>query len=218
MEFGFAGGTVISGTAIGNTITVNGFSSTGIRSTEPIGIVAYQLNAPSALTIQQNLVTGNSGPGVTVISATGVLITQNSIFANGSLATDIGIDLNSVSGDPNTYTAQGVTINTPGCTHTGPNNELNFPIIQSALLSTGNLVLRGWACPGAAIEFFISAPDASGGFGSGKTYLTTQTEGSAADTDNTSSTYGQGLLTASFRARIPPTVSCLPYRFLQESP
>ncbi len=194
LEFGFAGGTVISGTAIGNTITVNGFSSTGIRSTEPIGIVAYQLNAPSALTIQQNLVTGNSGPGVTVISATGVLITQNSIFANGSLATDIGIDLNSVSGDPNTYTAQGVTINTPGCTHTGPNNELNFPIIQSALLSTGNLVLRGWACPGAAIEFFISAPDASGGFGSGKTYLTTQTEGSAADTDNTSSTYGPGAI------------------------
>jgi len=194
LEFGFAGGTVISGTAIGNTITANGFNSTGIPSTEPIGIVAWELSATSALTIRQNLVTGNAGPGVTVISSTGVTITQNSIFANGSLAADIGIDLNSISGDPNTYTAQGVTLNTAGCTHTGPNNELNFPIIQSAILSTGNLILRGWACPGSAIEFFIAAPDASGGFGSGKTYLTTLTEGSAADTDNTSSTYGPGAI------------------------
>ena len=194
LEFGFAGGTVITGTAIGNTITVNGFNSAGIRSTEPIGIVAWQLSAGAALTIKQNIVTGNAGPGVTVISATGVTITQNSIFSNGSLATDIGIDLNSVSGDPNTYTAQGVTLNTAGCTHTGPNNELNFPIIQSALLSAGNLVLRGWACPGSAIEFFIAAPDASGGFGSGKTYLATLTEGSAADTDATSSTYGPGAI------------------------
>jgi uncharacterized repeat protein (TIGR01451 family) len=194
LEFGFAGGTVISGTAIGNTITVNGFSSAGIYSAEPIGIVAWQLSAPSALTIKQNLVTGNAGPGVTVISATGVTITQNSIFSNGSLTTDIGIALNSVSGDPNNYTTQGVTLNTAGCTHTGPNNELNFPIIQSALLSAGNLVLRGWACPGSAIELFISAPDASGGFGSGKTYLTTLTEGSAADTDASSSTYGPGAI------------------------
>ncbi|HUN55617.1 MAG TPA: SdrD B-like domain-containing protein, partial [Smithella sp.] len=194
LEFGFAGGTVVSGTAIGNTITVNGFSSAGIRSTEPIGIVAWELSAGSALTIQQNLVTGNAGPGITVISATGVTITQNSIYANGSLTTDIGIELNSVSGDPNTYTAQGVTINTAGCTHTGPNNELNFPIIQTALIAGGNLVLRGWACPGSAIELFISAPDASGGFGSGKTYLTTLTEGSASDTDSTSSTYGPGAI------------------------
>ena len=194
LEFGFAGGSVISGTAIGNTITANGFSRTGIRSNEPIGMVAWQLSATSALTIKQNIVTGNAGPGVTVISATGVTITQNSIFSNGSLATDIGIDLNSVSGDPNTYTAQGVTLNTAGCTHTGPNNELNFPIIQSALISAGNLILRGWACPGSAIEFFIVAPDASGGFGSGKTYLTTLTEGSAADTDAGSSTYGPGAI------------------------
>ena len=49
LEFGFAGGTVISGTAIGNTITVNGFSSAGIRSTEPIGMVACQLNAPKCI-------------------------------------------------------------------------------------------------------------------------------------------------------------------------
>ena len=194
LEFGFAGGTVISGTSQGNTISSNGFTSAGVRSAEPIGIVAWALSATSALTIKQNVVTGNAGPGVTVISATGVTITQNSIFSNGSLATDVGIDLNPVSGDPNTYTAQGVTINTPGCTHSGPNNLLNFPIIESAIISGSNLILRGWACPGSAVEFFIAAPDASGGFGSGKTYLTKLTEGSAADTDATSSIYGPGVI------------------------
>jgi uncharacterized repeat protein (TIGR01451 family) len=73
---------------------------------------------------------------------------------------------------------------------TGPNNLLNYPIVESAIISGGNLILRGWARPGSVIEFFIAAPDASGGFGSGKTYLTTLTEGSGADADATSSTYG----------------------------
>ena len=185
---------MISGTSQGNTISSNGFTSAGVRSAEPIGIVAWQLSATSALTIKQNVVTGNAGPGVTVISATGVKITENSIFSNGSLATDIGIDLNSVSGDPNTYTAQGVTLNDSGDGDTGPNNLLNYPIIESATISGGNLILKGWARPGSVIEFFIAQPDASGGFGSGKTYLTTLTEGSGADTDATSSTYGPGAI------------------------
>ena len=152
------------------------------------------MNATSALTIQQNIITGNAGPGIIVISATNVTITQNSIFSNGPLATDIGIDLNSISGDPNTYTAQGVTLNDMNDADTGPNGLLNYPIIQTATISGGNLILTGWARPGSIIEFFIAAPDASGGFGSGKTYLTTLTEGSGADTDATSSTYGPGAI------------------------
>jgi uncharacterized repeat protein (TIGR01451 family) len=193
LEYGFAGGTVISGTAIGNTISSNGFASAGNRSTEPVGVAIWQLSAASALTIKQNVITGNAGPGLVVISATGVIITQNSIFSNGSLTTDIGIDLNSLSGDPNTYTAQGVTLNDMNDADTGPNGLLNFPIIDTAIISGGNLILRGWARPGSIIEFFIAAPDASG-FGSGKTYLTTLTEGSGADTDATSSTYGPGAI------------------------
>ena len=190
LEYGFAGGTVISGTAIGNTISINGFASAGNRSTEPVGVAVWQLSATSALTIKQNVITGNAGPGLVVIAATNVTITQNSIFSNGSLATDIGIDLNPTSGDPNTYIAQGVTLNDMNDADTGPNNLLNYPIVESAVISGSNLILRGWARPGSVIEFFIAAPDASGGFGSGKTYLTTLTEGSGADTDATSSTYG----------------------------
>jgi uncharacterized repeat protein (TIGR01451 family) len=126
-----------------------------------------------------------------------VKITENSIFSNGTLATDIGIDLNSVSGDPNTYTAQGVTLNDSGDGDAGPNNLLNYPIIETAYITAGNLVLRGWARPNSVMEFFIAQPDASGGFGSGRTYLTTLTEGSAIapiDTDATSSTYGPGAI------------------------
>ena len=193
LEYGFAGGTVISGTAIGNTITSNGFVSAGTRSAEPIGLAIWQLNATSALTIKQNVVTGNAGPGIVVIAATNVTITQNSIFSNGSLATDIGIDLNTASGDPNTYTAQGVTLNDMNDADTGPNNLLNYPIIDTAIISGGNLILKGWARPGSVIEFFISDSNSSG-FGSGKTYLTTLTEGSGADTDATSSTYGPGAI------------------------
>jgi len=68
------------------------------------------------------------------------------------------------------------------------------PSSRQPLFSGGNLILTGWARPGSIIEFFIAAPDASGGLGSGKTYLTTLTEGSGADTDATSSTYGPGAI------------------------
>jgi uncharacterized repeat protein (TIGR01451 family) len=145
------------------------------------------------LTIKQNVITGNAGPGLVIISASGVSVTQNSIYANGSLITDIGIDLNSTSGDPNTYTAQGVTLNDLNDADTGPNGLLNFPVIESATISGGNLILKGWARPGSVIEFFIAAPDASG-FGAGKTYLSTLTEGSGSDTDATTSTYGPGAI------------------------
>ena len=71
---------------------------------------------------------------------------------------------------------------------TGPNGLLNFPVIESAVISGGNLTLKGWARPGSIIEFFIADADPSN-FGEGQTYLTTLTEGSAADTDGTTSTY-----------------------------
>lgn len=194
LEFGFAPpGTVISGTAQGNTITANGYTSTGTPSAEPIAIVAYALNGATALIIKQNVITGNAGPGIAVVSAIGVKISENSIYANGTLSTHIAIDLNTTSGDPNTYTAQGITLNDSGDVDTGPNNLLNFPVLESATIAGSNLILKGWARPGSAIEFFIADPHSTS-FGSGRTYLTTLTEGSGADTDATSSTYGPGLI------------------------
>lgn len=70
----------------------------------------------------------------------------------------------------------------------GGNGLLNFPVLETAQIVGGNLILKGFARPGAALEFFVAAPDASG-FGGGQTYLATLTEGAAQDTDATTGTY-----------------------------
>ncbi len=53
--------------------------------------------------------------------------------------------------------------------------------------------MTGFARPGSIIELFIASPDPSG-FGQGQTYLTTLTEGSGADLDATTGTYGPGAI------------------------
>jgi uncharacterized repeat protein (TIGR01451 family) len=118
-------------------------------------------------------------------------MSQNSIYGNG-VATGLGIDLDPRGIDPNGYMPpQGVSLNDAGDGDAGPNNLLNFPVIQTAMISGGNLTVTGWARPGSLIEFFLAANDPSG-FGEGQTYVFTATEGSGADADATSSLYGPG--------------------------
>src|SRR5262249_37838907 len=149
LEFGFGAGAV-TGLVTENTITTNGFDSTGVPSTENLNVAFYSLAAGTAMTFSNNVVSNAGGPGVVVETATGITITRNSIFGNAGLA----IDLDPRGVDPNTYTpANGVTLNDAGDADTGPNNLQNFPVIQNALLSGGNLTVSGWARPGSAIEF-----------------------------------------------------------------
>ena len=61
----------------------------------------------------------------------------------------------------------------------------------TADIGGSGLTLTGFARPGSVIEFFIAAPDPSG-FGEGKTYIVTRTEGSGDDNDSTSGHYGPG--------------------------
>jgi len=82
----------------------------------------------------------------------GNTITRNSIFANGGL----GIDL-----DPT-----GVTPNDAGDGDSGPNQQLNFPVLSSATRTS----VRGTACSGCRVEVFVADPDPSG-FGEGRTFL-----------------------------------------------
>ena len=82
----------------------------------------------------------------------GNTITRNSIFANGGL----GIDL-----DPT-----GVSPNDAGDGDSGPNQQLNFPVLSSATRTS----VRGTACSGCRVEVFIADPDPSG-FGEGRTFL-----------------------------------------------
>ena len=216
LEFGFGAGSV-TGTVFDNTMSSNGLASAGVASTEGVGVAFYSLGAATSMTFLNNIVTGSGGPGVAVVSASGIVITQNSIFANG-VSAGLAIDLDTRGLDPNTsMPAQGVSLNDAGDGDAGPNGLLNFPVIQSATLAGGNLSVQGWARPGSLVEFFIAAPDPTG-FGEGQTYLFSATEGSGADGDATTGTYGpaavngvvQGTDTTSrfrFTVATPPGVS-----------
>jgi hypothetical protein len=80
-------------------------------------------------------------------------ITQNSIFQN----TVLGIDL----GPFNVINA-----NDAGDVDTGPNQRLNFPILDSATVSS----VTGRACAGCRVEIFYTQ-NATGLYGQGKTFV-----------------------------------------------
>ena len=190
IEVGHGGGAAASNiTVSNNTVRGNGFVNVGggAASTEPIGMDAYAF-AGSGVVFSRNIVRDNAGPGIVVINATGLQITQNSFSSNGGLS----IDLDPRNLDPNTLnTPQGVTINDNGDGDTGPNGLRNYPVIANAVLVSGELTFGGFARPGSAIELYIAQADPTG-FGEGLTYLGTFIEGSAADLDATTGTYGPG--------------------------
>ena len=188
IEVGHGGGAVASSITVNNnTVTGNGYVNVGggTASTEPIGMDAYSV-AGSGVVFSRNVVRNNAGPGIVVIDATGIQITQNSFSSNGGLS----IDLDPRSQDPNTLgTPQGVTLNDNGDADTGPNGLRNYPVITSAVLVNGELSFNGFARPGSGIELYIAQADPSG-FGEGLAYLGTFIEGSGADLDATTGTYG----------------------------
>jgi parallel beta-helix repeat protein len=178
-----------------NTITENTITHNGFGGVEDAGI----LTRDSGTTITFNIISDNYGAGVAVTAqASDVLISRNSIFANGTEAApgvgpatgEIGIDLLTPT-DPVTGTPPFVTPNHPGGGAPGGNGLVNFPVLTTATITGGDLELGGFARPGSIIELFIAAPDASG-FGEGKTYLATLTEGSAQDLDTGTGSYGAG--------------------------
>ncbi len=136
--------------------------------------------------IRKNVVFANEvGISVNIESSTQTdqnLITQNSVYANRQL----GIDLHE---QVTTAKFDGVTLNDPGDLDIGSNQLTNFPIITSALVDSGNLILEGFAEPGATIEFFIADPDPTG-FGEGMTFIGSGVEGSVDDLDATNGFYG----------------------------
>jgi uncharacterized repeat protein (TIGR01451 family) len=152
-------------------------------------------------TVSRCVVQDNFGAGVQVTAtASGWTLTHNAMSGNGSVAPNaggaasgqVGIDLQSAADNPATGTSPFVTRNDNADGDAGGNGLLNFPALESAVVSNGSFTLSGWARPGATIEVFVSDGDASG-FGEGATYLTTLTEGSASDLDPGASAYGAPL-------------------------
>jgi uncharacterized repeat protein (TIGR01451 family) len=186
-----------SNTFENNTVTGNGILTTGRTS----GIRVQGSNN----IIRKNIIGQNHGAGILVryaIANTGNLITQNSIFGNGTTGTtpskQLGIDLVATvleSGD--TGSSPYTTVNDANDADTGPNTLINFPIFESITISSSNLLLTGCAPSGTTIELFEAdvspGKSSSSGantnsprtldYGEGETYLTTLTEGSS-DTDS----------------------------------
>jgi parallel beta-helix repeat protein len=154
----------------GNTIYRNG--SNGI-----------QLAGDTILnnTVQNNTIYNNSANGIVVNAITLAeqnTIQQNSIYNN----TGLGIDLNN----------DGVTLNDPNDADTGPNTLLNFPVIDSAVISGPDVTVTGFARPGSIIEFFVADAGGASTFGEGRTYLVTRIEGSGDDGNDGTGSYGPG--------------------------
>ncbi|MDY8138780.1 beta strand repeat-containing protein [Aquimarina sp. 2201CG5-10] len=173
------------------TITENTITTAGSDNscTETSGVLLNNSNT----SVTNNIINNNGGSGINLTggNTSGNLISQNSIFANGTITPSLGIDINN----------DGVTINDNGDIDNGPNGSTNFPVFETATISGTSLRVVGWARPGATIEFFvtdISQGTATAGdnqlglsqdYGEGQIYLGSAIEGSASDGDATVSNY-----------------------------
>jgi titin len=114
-----------------------------------------------------NVIADNTGPGVVIgsspidTSTVGNAVLGNSIFGNGGRGIDLGDD--------------GVTANTAGGPHSGPNDFQNFPVLSLARLVGATLIVTGTLNSQAnttyRVEFFASPTADPSGFGQGQTYL-----------------------------------------------
>jgi CSLREA domain-containing protein len=123
--------------------------------------IQYQTVGGQNARIHHNTIYGN-GDGILVDNWFGqqsahVTISRNSIHSN----THLGIDHYSPS-DP----ISGITANDVGDLDVGPNDLLNFPVINGG----DSQALTGTACTGCTIELFLSDDDASG-YGEGQQFL-----------------------------------------------
>jgi uncharacterized repeat protein (TIGR01451 family) len=150
-------GNLIEGNFIGTNVTGTAGILSGRSSYAAITLLKGASNntiggtaAGAGNTIAFN---GSSAVQIQDAGETGDAILGNSIFSNGW-----GIDLG------------GVTANTPGGPHTGPNLLQNYPVITAVTTAGGNISVQGTlnSAPSSAfrLEFFAGASP-----GQGQTYL-----------------------------------------------
>lgn len=123
-----------------------------------------------------NIIAYNGSAGIAIWehyrtkgNADGNLITMNMIYANNGLGIDLGND--------------GVTLNDFSDLDTGANQQLNHPVITSALFKSGQALISGTilidrAPQNARVELFIAKPDPSG-YGEGAQFLAAVTPDAA---------------------------------------
>ena len=126
--------------------------------------------SPATVSVTENDISHNGRDGVFVTGnesnpTSHVTISRNNTTANAGL----GINL-----DAGTQDSFGVTANDAGDADTGPNNLLNFPVLNGV----GPTGIVGSACANCTVELFIADSDSSG-HGEGAGYFAT----GAADAD-----------------------------------
>jgi parallel beta-helix repeat protein len=176
-------GVDLVGNGGGATIRNNTITGNGHGNGTPTQIGGIRVMGSNSL-FEKNVIAAQEGPGIIVSGTDGSYpgvtpaannrISQNSFTGNGS----IGIDLE--EGAAAHTTGDGVTPNDGGPNATFGNLGVDYPVLTSAHLAAGDLLVAGTSPAGAELEFYISDGDVTG-FGEGETYLVTRTEGSGAD-------------------------------------
>ena len=153
-------------TIAGNVIGLAGDATTPLGN-QDAGVWLDWVTGTTVGTPRDPNTIADNGGGVVVTGdgANGDTISANSIFGNGVL----GIDLND----------DGVTLNDPGDSDTGPNGLQNFPVITSVTHKGGQLVIGGTlnSRPFGTyrLEFFANTSCDPSGYGQGQTYLGAKT-------------------------------------------
>ncbi len=133
------------------------------------------------INVEDNLMEENRGPGVVVVNmdqnyvAKGNRITRNQYKSNTSIGIDLVMQAQQSSGD-------GRSPNTGHYDDRAPNRGIDAPVINSALLDNGQLIVEGYSMPGVTLEFYRKD-------GNGYSYLLQQAEGSDQDQLSGTGTY-----------------------------
>ena len=156
----------------GNNVIQGNFIGTDLSGTNPLGNSGHGLYLANATagnliggtgTGLGNLIVFNSANGIALAGSAGPgnAILGNSIFTNASLGIDLGNN--------------GVTLNDPGDTDTGPNNYQNFPVLTDAQSENGVTTISGTLNSAAntafQLDFFLNDSADPSGYGEGQTYL-----------------------------------------------
>lgn len=173
----------------------------GLKNVETNGMRIY---GGYGDTIRKNIIKDNVGAGILITSAAQKhFITENSTYNNGNVLPTVGatavmnqiaIDLLASNDNHKTGTAPFITTNDNSDNDNGGNALQNFPVIDAAYFDNGNLVVKGFAPAGALVEFFAADLYSGAIMPQGKTFLFSATEGSTNDADNTTGSYGPGLV------------------------
>ncbi|GAA4651380.1 hypothetical protein GCM10023116_36640 [Kistimonas scapharcae] len=157
------------------TITNNTLRRGGQGGREGAGLRLQAIDGTGKkIQVENNLLEENQGPGVVVVNmdrnyvAKGNRITRNQYTGNRE---DMGIDLVMDAQQPS---GDGRTPNTGNYNDRAPNRGIDAPVISSALIDNGQLVVEGYALPGVTVEFYRKD-------GNGFSYLLQRIEGSDQD-------------------------------------